>query len=500
MLLFFREQRRLIARCRPHTLQFLMQNFSPDQNQAVEQIGFGGLLHMKLKTLNRQMLPWLVEHFNGDSCMFTISTGKEFVVTRNDICDVFCLPMNDIPVPELKKNAEDGSVDKGIIRAWKSDYGLSEKQALHLSKLESRMVNLVDGGEEFKRCFVLHAMCSFLTPTTNRTVSLKLLKAVEEVDEIKNFDWCSYVLKNLKKAVQKYKNDEKAQNVSGCLLALQIMYFHRLNFQGERESSIVPLIQHWTDAKIKRRINLEIKAGGFGQGPLDTLTFPVSQPVMKQIVVQQPRTMGYDHGASTSGRTGRILSFELPEGVMSDDEIKEISTDAVHESFLLVKRNMEVFMLVQTQGFETLSEMIASRRTVSLSSDNAVAVSQTQQLLSDPHYLKLLDGLIEECNKMKSVNEMFRGFYESEKRRTEDFHEDEPAQGHKEDEPAQEKEDMLEDEPAEGFNDDNEVVPTERAEEVDDEGGNGGNGGNVAGPSSAGPSSEVVRGRTCHEI
>lgn len=38
------------------------------------------------------------------------------------------------------------------------------------------MIELVDEGEDFKRCFVLHAMSSFLAPTTNRTVSLKLLK------------------------------------------------------------------------------------------------------------------------------------------------------------------------------------------------------------------------------------------------------------------------------------------------------------------------------------
>uniref|UniRef100_A0A803N1G6 Aminotransferase-like plant mobile domain-containing protein n=1 Tax=Chenopodium quinoa TaxID=63459 RepID=A0A803N1G6_CHEQI len=287
-------------------------NFSPEQKQDVEEIGFGGLLHLKLKTLNRQMLPWLVENFNAGSCMFTIATGKEFVVTRNDICDVFCLPLSDICVPELNKNSEDESVDKRIIQAWRSDYGLSGKQPLHLSKLESRMVDLVDGGEEFKRCFVLQAMYSFLAPTTNRTVSLKLLKAVEKVDEIKTFDWCSYVLKKLKKVVQKYKDDENAQNVSGCLLALQIMYFHRHNFQGEKESSTLPLVQHWTDVKIKKRIKLQIKAGGYGQGQLDTITYPASQLNFRGTVFKPAPTLGYDKGPSTSVTTGRIVAFELP--------------------------------------------------------------------------------------------------------------------------------------------------------------------------------------------
>uniref|UniRef100_A0A803MGE8 Ubiquitin-like protease family profile domain-containing protein n=1 Tax=Chenopodium quinoa TaxID=63459 RepID=A0A803MGE8_CHEQI len=307
-------------------------NFSPEQKQAIEEIGFGGLLHLKLKTLNRQMLPWLVENFNAGSCMFTIATGKEFVVTRNDICDVFCLPLSDICVPELNKNSEDESVDKCIIQAWRSDYGLSGKQPLHLSKLESRMVDLVDGGEEFKRCFVLQAMSSFLAPTTNRTVSLKLLNVVEKVDEIKTFDWCSYVLKKLKKAVQKYKDDENAQN-------------------------------------IKKRIKLEIKAGGYGQGPLDTITYPVSQLNFRGTVFKPAPTLGYDKGPSTSGTTGRIVAFELPE------------------------------------------------------------VSQTELLLSDPHYLKILDGLIDECNKMKSVHDMFRSFYEPTEGNKDFVPEKEPAQG-----------------------------------------------------------------------
>uniref|UniRef100_A0A803MUZ1 Ubiquitin-like protease family profile domain-containing protein n=1 Tax=Chenopodium quinoa TaxID=63459 RepID=A0A803MUZ1_CHEQI len=404
-------------------------NFSPEQKQAVEEIGFGGLLHLKLKTLNRQMLPWLVENFNAGSCMFTIATGKEFVVTRNDICDVLCLPLSDICVPELNKNSEDESVDKCIIQAWRSDYGLSGKQPLHLSKLESRMVDLVDGGEEFKWCFVLQAMSSFLAPTTNRTVSLKLLKAVEKVDEIKTFDWCSYVLKKLKKAVQKYKDDENAQNVSGCLLALQIMYFHRLNFQGEKESSTLPLIQHWMDVKIKKRIKLEIKAGGYGQGPLDTITYPVSQLNFRGTVFKPAPTLGYDKGPSTSGTTGRIVAFELPEGILTDEEIKKISTDVVHETFLLFKRNMDVLLFVQSTGFQTLNDLITSRRSVSLSSDDFVSVSQTELLLSDPHYLKILDGLIDECNKMKSVHDMFRGFYEPTEGNKDFVPEKEPAQG-----------------------------------------------------------------------
>lgn len=81
---------------------------------------------------------------------------------------------------------------------------------------------------------------------------------------------------------------------------------------------------------------------------------------------------------------------------------------------------MDVLLAVQSNGLKTLSEMVSSARSVQLSSDTAVAVSQTQQILSDTNYLKQLDALIEECINMKSVHEMFRGFFDSEQAINED--------------------------------------------------------------------------------
>uniref|UniRef100_A0A803N8K6 Uncharacterized protein n=1 Tax=Chenopodium quinoa TaxID=63459 RepID=A0A803N8K6_CHEQI len=146
-----------------------------------------------------------------------------------------------------------------------------------------------------------------------------------------------------------------------------------------------------------------------GQGALDTFTYPVSQLNFRETVSKPAPTLGYDKGASTSGTTGRIVAFELPEGIMTDEEIKEILTDST--------------------GFQTLNDLITSRISVSLSSDDFVSVSQTEQLLSDPHYLKILDGLIDECNKMKYVHDLFRGFYEPTEGNKDVVPEKEPAQG-----------------------------------------------------------------------
>ena len=75
---------------------------------------------------------------------------------------------------------------------------------------------------------------------------------------------------------------------------------------------------------------------------------------------------------------------------------------------------MDDLSSVQSNGFKTFSDLVSnflSKRTVSLSSEDPVVVSQTQHLLSDPYYHNLIDGIIAECIKMKFAHELFREAY-----------------------------------------------------------------------------------------
>uniref|UniRef100_A0A803N4B2 Amino acid transporter transmembrane domain-containing protein n=1 Tax=Chenopodium quinoa TaxID=63459 RepID=A0A803N4B2_CHEQI len=246
-----------------------------------------------------------------DSCWCCFYSRREYrykVPSKEKAMSKESVKVNVVPkkaktVPE--KSAKDKIVPRRPKQCLKSllrsDFDVSDKQSIHLSKLESWMQELVNGGEAFKRFFVVHAMSSFLALTPNRTVSLKLLKGVK----------CEWMFAGFANSV-----------------------FSPFKLSRRRGSCSLPLIQHWTNAKVKSRINLEVKTGGFGQGPLDTSTYHLSQSAISQTVVKQPLTLGSDQG-------------------------------------------------------------------------DPVAVSQTQQLLSNPHYHKLLDGIIEECMKMKSAHEYF---------------------------------------------------------------------------------------------
>ena len=53
---------------------------------------------------------------------------------------------------------------------------------------------MTDGGDEFKQLFVLHAISSFLASTQNKTIDLKIVKSIVDLDKISTFNWCEYVL------------------------------------------------------------------------------------------------------------------------------------------------------------------------------------------------------------------------------------------------------------------------------------------------------------------
>ncbi|KAL8535175.1 hypothetical protein ACS0TY_010982 [Phlomoides rotata] len=147
---------------------------------------------------------------------------------------------------------------------WKREFNVDGNMSL--KNLQDVLLNLVDGGEDFKRLFVLFSLSSFLTSSANRLINCKTIKFVLEVDKIRDFDWSSYVLKCLCKAIAKFNSLGMVKNCSGCVFILPILYFHIMKWQRVAESSSLPSIQHWIESKLRKRFKEENLDGGFGNG------------------------------------------------------------------------------------------------------------------------------------------------------------------------------------------------------------------------------------------
>lgn len=146
----------LSTRCRPQGLTELVSNLSDKQKEDIKSIGFDGLLKMQVMQLPTNMLGWLVNRFNGVSRMFRIDDNRKFVITPENICDVFLLPMNSEQTVMVFKKKE--SVD--MVVDLKERFGIDGN--LSLLSLKTFLLNgFKKSGEDFKRLFVLYSLSSF---------------------------------------------------------------------------------------------------------------------------------------------------------------------------------------------------------------------------------------------------------------------------------------------------------------------------------------------------
>ncbi|CAH9075859.1 unnamed protein product [Cuscuta europaea] len=217
----------------------VFDDLSEKQVQDIHEIGFGGLLDCRIsQRMNSRLVSWLVKSFDIGSFMFTIGSGKEFVVTEADVHDVFLLPWvvgSDVVETEWVRNTKkETEKNKGqlLMIEWKRNFVVGATGNINLNKVRDEIKAEREGGEQFKRLFVLFIVSHVLAPTSNRTTSMNLVLALEDVGNIKKVNWCGYVLKKLGQAVERFKRNTENSFVGGCILLLQILYFQRLMFKG----------------------------------------------------------------------------------------------------------------------------------------------------------------------------------------------------------------------------------------------------------------------------
>lgn len=327
--------------------------------KSVNEIGFGGLLKLRLTRTQTTMLPWLIENFDSGSWIQTVGVGKEYVVTPFDVYDVFGIPLNfGKNVIESKRVSEKSSPKKGnkgaskgklekdaqtsekqdLKSKWRERFEVGKKDQIPVKLLEAKIASLTKGGDEFKRFFVAHVFSTLLAPSANRTVDLRIVDSLEDVGQIRSYNWCKYMLERLSESVYNYKV-YRHDCFSGCAVFLEIVYFHRLKFRGVEENSSLPLIQHWTDEKVRQRINMEREAKWFGMGVLDDRTYPVSKKMKFTNGHVEDKAYGSSSGAqekecfredvSVTEHGLRVMKFVLPQSSPTDDELLQICTDVI---------------------------------------------------------------------------------------------------------------------------------------------------------------------------
>ncbi|KAH9608142.1 hypothetical protein KSS87_023319 [Heliosperma pusillum] len=323
-------------RCRPSSLTAVISALSEEKKDAVRQIGFGGLLHLKLTSVPMTMFSQLLFAFRSEE-YFEVSETEKFRLTEDDICDVFGLPNggHDLELLVTGLASSSSSDGESLKSLWRERYNIiSSKDPIPLSAVKTKLLSNGLTDEEFKQTFVLFAMSSFLAPGSGAVVDLRLLSVVEDVSRIHQLNWCKYVLEELVIGVREAVRG--AKYVRGCIVLLAIVYFHRYIKRGTKLSNELSPIQHWNDQKFGDRLKREEAAGGLGHSDRSEVVFPISR---------KHSNKSGEASSLPNNSVGNVrhIVVDLPADIRTDEEVHSSSIDDVHELLLLNERDSELF-------------------------------------------------------------------------------------------------------------------------------------------------------------
>ncbi|KAK9689762.1 hypothetical protein RND81_09G079100 [Saponaria officinalis] len=250
--------------------QFIKDNPSDQQLQAIKEMGFGGLVQIQTDTVPGQLAYWLASDF--DPYKSSLMDG-ELPIHDIDIKIALGIPMGPRVVDEAvfgDKSEEFSSA----VEKWKLQY--EKDKRIEPKDILSKMKTQRDGGEEFKRNFIVYIVSTFLGGVKSSIVSLKVLKCLNNVAEIPNFNWCEFTRKKLVDNVISWQKEEVKQDITkenvfkGPIMGLVYVYLDRVVFKIRTVPRTFPTICSWSKEFICDRIKQEKKfTKTFGKGFVD---------------------------------------------------------------------------------------------------------------------------------------------------------------------------------------------------------------------------------------
>lgn len=205
----------------------MLQRLTPEQKDAVKNMGFGSILGLRCRTLRRGLCLWLLERFNTSQCSLNIC-GEDVPLSPHDVELVMGLAANG-------KDVVNSGPDKAIADLRRLYNATNRGISIHL--LEEKLAN-PEAGENFKRAFVLYTLGTVLSPTARLDVSPSFLHFLTNVDAIHQYNWGKFLLERLVREVTRFRQG-KQRAVGGCLLFLQVSYY----FGTHHLKSIFPCIR-----------------------------------------------------------------------------------------------------------------------------------------------------------------------------------------------------------------------------------------------------------------
>ncbi|KAJ8423773.1 hypothetical protein Cgig2_034197 [Carnegiea gigantea] len=159
------------SRMSPSGFVGMIAHFNEAQTKAIQDMGFGGFLHLQVTELPGKLCKWLVDRFDPYSVTLYISLNKMIEIAPMDVHITLVLPIGGRKVEEFYgKKPKDAKYNK-VLNAWRKDWNLQDGTP-KLSQMPQYILSQTDAGESFKRNFVMYMVSYFFNGSKNNIILL----------------------------------------------------------------------------------------------------------------------------------------------------------------------------------------------------------------------------------------------------------------------------------------------------------------------------------------
>ncbi|CAH9076699.1 unnamed protein product, partial [Cuscuta europaea] len=205
--------RSIRTRSSPHVLVKALSGMTDAQKEDIKKIGFGAVFNLDIAEIPGKLGYWVVENFDPKKCSLVLLDGSIVRITEEDVARVLGFPLGGKKIVQKKKNE-----DCALLQEWRAIFD-KEDYKISPSDVSAAMLSKSEGGDWFKRHFVVLVVYLLLDSTQNGYVTPLIMNHLEDVEKISELNWCNHVINCLiEKKVSWEKKKEKA--FTGPLLFL----------------------------------------------------------------------------------------------------------------------------------------------------------------------------------------------------------------------------------------------------------------------------------------
>lgn len=214
---------KMTTRMSPKQLFDLIPQLTEEQRQAVKDIGFGGLLDLKISECPAKLCQYLIENLNVYRCAICLD-NQELPLTEEDVQNVFDFPRGQKQVIEGQKESACDSYSS-LLEKWRARWNVKGKSSPFTITMPEEIVKRGDHGDEFKRDFVVLVVSSLIKGSKTRISNYKILYSIADVNTIKDLNWCAYTLNSLMETIELWRQKPTVHFCGPTLFLMVIIVF-----------------------------------------------------------------------------------------------------------------------------------------------------------------------------------------------------------------------------------------------------------------------------------